>query len=461
MTENCRFQIADCRLCAAWLLIALAFCAHSPRATADDWPQWRGPLRDGVWRETGVIEKLPKEPKYLWRTPIGAGFAGPAVAGDRVYVDDRVLAPGASTGDFRWDRNDPVDSQERVLCLDANTGRILWKHEYPCRYKISFPSGPRATPTVHDGKVYALGAMGDLRCLDAQTGNLLWSKNYMRDYGTQMSLWGMAAAPLIDGNLVILLAGGKDHASVLALDRNSGAEVWRALDCPDPGYSAPVIIEAGGRRQLIVWCPIGLVSLDPATGKQFWKEPAEVKMGHSIASPILDPQRRLLFVTSFFNGPLMVRLDATRPAESLLWKGQSDSELPGRTEGLHGLMSTPVFEDGYLYGVCSYGHLRCLEAETGKRVWATLAPTGEGRWSTAFIIRHQQRFLLFNEKGELIAARFSPGAYEELGRMPVLEPTTKAGRRMVVWSHPAFAHRCLFARNDHQIVCVDMREPGR
>jgi len=442
-------------LCLACLL------ALAGSTSADDWPQWRGPLRDGVWRETGIVEKLPDSLTYRWRTPIGGGFAGPAVAEGRVYVCDRVLDAGETNPEGRWDRRDPVSGGERVLCLDAAGGRVQWVHQYPCRYAISYPFGPRATPTVHQGRVYTLGAMGDLFCLDARTGKVVWSKNFARDFGTEINPWGMAAAPLIDGDRLILLPGGKTSACVVALDKNTGAEIWRALDSVDPGYSAPVIVEAGGVRQLLAWLPIGFYSLDPATGKVYWGQPAQVKMGHSIASPVFDPQRRLAFVTSFFDGPIMMRTDAQAPTATLLWKGHSSSELPKQTDGLHCLMSTPVLQDGCLYGVCSYGHLRCLDAETGKRVWATLAPTGEARWSTAFLVRHQDRYFLFNEKGELIIARLSPEGYQEISRAPMIEPTNEAGRRKVVWSHPAFAGRCVFARNDKEIVCVDLAAKPR
>lgn len=443
------------------LLVLTVFLGFLPTAIGDDWPQWRGPQRDGVWRETGIVETLPSKPEARWRTPLGGGFSGPAVAGDRVYVCDRVLAPGEKNPAFQWNIKDPTGGLERVLCLDARNGKVLWQHAYPCRYTISFPSGPRATPTVHGGKVYTLGAMGDLLCLDAADGRVLWSKNYVRDYGTQMNMWGMAAAPLVDGDRLIVLAGGKDNAGVLALDRHSGKEIWRAVNSPDPGYSAPIIIEHGGARQLLVWCPTGLYSLDPATGKIFWSEPADVKMGHSIASPIVEPKRGLVFVTSFFNGPLMMQLDPDKPAARLLWKGKSNSELPRNTQGLHGLMATPVFHDGYLYGVCSYGHLRCLDPMTGQRLWETLAPTGEARWSTAFLVRHQEQFLLFNEHGDLIRARLTPQGYEELSRTHLIEPTNPAGARKVVWTHPAFAHRCVFVRNDREILCVDLAEGPR
>jgi outer membrane protein assembly factor BamB len=409
-----------------------------------------------VWRETGIVEKLPPKLRYEWRTPIGGGFAGPAVADGRVYVFDRILAQGEPSPVSRWDVTDPVNGRERLLCLDAETGRIVWTREYPCRYTISYPTGPRATPTVDEGKVYTLGAMGDLFCLDAESGKAIWSRNYVKDFGTEMNPWGMASAPLIDGGRLIVLAGGKNSACVLALDKETGEEIWRALDSVDPGYSPPVIVEAGGRRQLIVWNPVGLYSLDPATGEVYWQEPASIKMGHSIATPVFDARENLLFVSSFFDGPMMMRLAAREPAAQLLWKGASHSELPQNTDGLHSLMCTPVLKDGYLYGVGSYGQLRCLEAATGKRIWETFDATGEGRWWNAFLIRHGDRFFLANEQGELIIARLSPEGYEEISRAALLEPTSRANRRDVVWSHPAFARRHIYARNDKEIVCVNL-----
>jgi outer membrane protein assembly factor BamB len=165
-------------------------------AAAADWPQWMGPNRDDVWAETGVIEEFPASgPMFLWRKSIHGGFAGPAVAEDKVYVTDYVK----SSGDDKpapTKRND-LQGKERVLCLDARTGSELWGHEYDCAYTISYPAGPRCTPTVNDGKLFTLGAMGDLFCLDAKSGRVNWSKNLPRTYGAAVPLWGYAGHPLV------------------------------------------------------------------------------------------------------------------------------------------------------------------------------------------------------------------------------------------------------------------------
>ncbi|MFV2068878.1 MAG: PQQ-binding-like beta-propeller repeat protein [Pirellulales bacterium] len=428
----------------------------SAGVVADDWPQWRGPRRDGVWRETGIVARLPAQLHRRWQTPIGAGFSGPAVAGTRLFVTDRIAPKGQAAPKNRAMEREELGGRERVLCLDAETGRIVWEHSYRCQYKISYPVGPRATPTVHDGKVYTLGAMGDLLCLDSETGRLLWKKNYTAEFGTEMNLWGMAAAPLVHGDKLVILVGGKNGAGVVALDRETGDELWRALEGGDPGYAAPVIVHAGGREQLIVWNPVGIHGLDPKAGTVYWREAATIHMGHSIATPIFDPKLGRLFVASFFDGPMMLELAEAQPTAKLLWRGTSHSELPANTEGLHSLLSTPAFKEGYLFGICSYGQLRCLDAATGERLWETIEATGRGRWWNAFLIRHEDRFLIFNEQGELIIAQLSPKGYRELSRAFLIEPTSRVGRRKVVWSHPAFAHRCVFARNDKEIVCIDL-----
>ena len=437
------------------LSIALSWFAVGVTC-ADDWPQWLGPQRDGVWRETGIVERFPASgPTVRWRVPIGGGYASPAVAGGRVFVTDRVLPEGVSNPANPFAR-DTVAGKERVLCFNEADGKPLWTHTYECTYGISYPAGPRTTPLVAGGKVYTLGAEGHLFCLDAATGKVIWSRELKKDLGIRSPVWGFAGHPLLDGQRLICLAGG-DGSTVVAFDKDSGKELWRALSAREPGYCPPMIYEAGGRRQLIVWHPESLNSLDPETGKLFWSEPFAVRAGLSLATP--RKLGDLLFITAFYNGPIMMKLDATKPVATVLWRGASNSEKD--TDKLHGLMCTPFLEDGHIYGVCSYGQFRCLRADTGERVWESLVPTGAAdeknrRWANAFIVKNGDRFFLYNEKGDLIIAKLSPRGYEEISRAHLLDPTNTAAGRKIVWSHPAFANRCVFTRNDKELICVSL-----
>jgi outer membrane protein assembly factor BamB len=420
-------------------------------ASGDEWPQWGGPQRDLVWRESGIVGTLPAGTlPRVWSTPISDGYAGPAVAEGRVYVTDRV-------------HDDASQGRERVLCLDADTGELLWKHEYECQYTISYPAGPRATPVVDDGRVYTMGAVGHLLCLDAASGALQWQKHFPTDFGTKLPTWGMAASPLVDGDQLIVLVGGPD-ALVVSFDKRTGEERWRSLDDDEVGYCPPVIFDFGGVRQLIQWHPAAVSALDPQTGKVHWQAPFPVQAGLTIATPRQFGET--LFVTAFYNGPLMLRVKPDASGADVLWKGSKESEID--TDGLHSIISTPFRDATHIYGVCSYGQLRCLNAATGERVWETLEATGNDRWWNAFLIPHKpadardvagsHRVFIHNEQGELIIAELSPEGYREQSRALLVEPTRRLGRqrRMIVWSHPAFADKSVFARNDREIVRVDL-----
>ena len=446
---------ATCTHRQRWLAPVSVFCALVTLATrADDWPQWLGPQRDGVWREAGILEKFPPGgPKVRWRTPIAAGYAGPAVAKGRVYVLDHQLGQGASHPANPFDKS-TIPGTERILCLNEADGAILWKHEYDCPYAVSYPAGPRATPAVRDGKVYTLGTEGNLLCLDAVKGAVIWAHDLKTDYGIKTPLWGFAGHPLVDGRKLICLVGGEGSV-VVAFDNETGKELWRALTAKEPGYCPPMIYEFGGRRQLIVWHPESVNSLDPDTGKIYWTYPhTAVRSGMTIPSPRQLGDR--LFLTSFYNGSLMLRIDSEKPA--LVWQSKKISETD--TDGLHTVMSTPYLEGGYIYGPCSYGQFRCLKADTGERIWETFEPTtGKSeRWGNAFIVKNGDRFFLCNEKGDLIIAKLAPEKYSELDRVHLLDPTNRDPGRAVVWSHPAFANRSVYARNDKEIICVSMAE---
>lgn len=441
-------------------------------ACADDWPQWLGPKRDGVWRETGIVEKFPAGgPKVLWRQLCGAGYSSPAIAGGKLYITDYVPGEGTKlpAGGFTKGR---FAGKERITCRDATTGKPVWSAEFPVTYTISYPAGPRAIPTVDGDRVYVLGAMGDLRCHDTAAGKVLWAKNFPKDYGATIPVWGFAAHPLVDGDKLICLGGGSDDRLVIAFDKKTGKELWASQSCGgDFGYCPPMIYEYGGRRQLIVWHPRAVVGLDPETGKRLWRVDFPVDSGLTISTP-----RKVgddgLFLTSFYNGSMLLKVGADKA--EVVWKSKGRGEKPGQIADLNSIMPTPVVAGDYVYGVAGYGQLRCVEVKTGKPVWETMKatrgkltpekvaaeaqPAEIERWSNAFITPQDGRYFLFNEQGDLIIADLSPKGYEELDRTHLIDPTnTMAGRgRKVVWVHPSYANKCVFVRNDAEVICVSL-----
>jgi len=407
--------------------------------SADEWPQWRGPMRDGVWRETGIIEKFDgPQIKHRWRAEIAGGYSGPTVAGGRVYVTDRVAEP---------------ESAERVLCFDWTDGSKLWEHAYPCNYgKLSYACGPRASVTIDDGRAYSLGSMGHFLCLDAATGEVLWKKD-PDEFKVRVPIWGVAAAPLIEGDLVIVQIGG-ENACVVALDKRTGSRRWAALDDP-ASYAAPIVIDQAGRRVLVCWTGIRVVGLDVHTGELLWEhEFGYTRWVIAIATPVLHRDR--LFVSAADKGSLMLRLLPERPAVEKVWWWFGAGEKP--TESLHSLMCTPYLAGDHLYGVSRYGVLRCLDANTGDRVWADETAASQVRFGTLHIVRNGENVWMFNDRGELIIGRLSPGGFEEISRAKLIKTTRGQLNRRdgVTWSHPAFAYKHVFIRNDEELVCASL-----
>lgn len=434
------------RLVLVLSVILLSGIGSVGRSLQQDWPQWMGPGRDNVWRETGLLERFPENgPRIVWRTPIAGGYAGPAVVGNRVFVTDYLTGDDVKVDNFQ---RGEFSGQERVWCLDATSGEVLWKHEYPVNYSISYPAGPRCTPLVDDGRVYTLGAEGDLLCLDAEKGTVLWSCQLKETYGTRSALWGYAAHPLLDGDRLITLAGG-EGSHVVALDRKTGVELWRSLTATEQGYSPPTLIEAGGVRQLILCRPDAVSSVNPEDGKEYWSVPYEATSGSIIMSPVRMGE--YLYVAGYQGKSLLLKLAADRPAAEEVWRDKArDAISPVNVQ--------PIAIDDVLYGMDQGGLMCALKIPEGKRLWSTAAPVGPRAQGseTAFLVREADRFWLFNEKGELLLARLTPEGYEELGRARVIEPSNVAFGRKVVWSMPAFANRRAFLRNDDEIICVDL-----
>jgi outer membrane protein assembly factor BamB len=427
-------------------LVACTLASLAAPAVADQWPQWMGPKRDNIWREEGIIKEFPEGgPKILWRTPVAGGYAGPAVVDGSVYVMDYVTSDDVKIANFE---RKPSSGTERILCLDEATGKEKWKVEYPVAYDISYPAGPRCTPTVDGGKVYCLGAVGDLHCLDAATGEILWKKNFPKEYDTKTALWGYSSHPLVDGDNLICIVGGEGTHAV-AFDKNTGKQKWAAVTAPEQGYSPPTIIEAGGVRQLVLLAPNAVTSVDPATGEEYWSVPYTATNGSIIMSPVVDGD--LLYVGGYSNQSLLLKLAEEKPAAEVVWanKGQ---------QAISPINVQPYTEDGILYGFDQKGTLRAVDLAEGKRLWETSEPVSErpANSGTAFIVRHGDVRWMFNDSGDLVIAKITPEGFEELDRAHVIEPTNDAFGRDVVWCAPAFANKRAYIRNDEECICVDL-----
>jgi outer membrane protein assembly factor BamB len=419
-----------CLAAAPMVLLVLSAGLH-----ADNWPQWRGPNRDGVYAETGLLESFPAGGlKVRWRVPAGWGFSSPVVAEGRVYLaDSEVVKPKA---------------KERVRCFDEATGKVLWTHEYQVAYEDwAFDAkqeiGPVATPIVQDGKVYTLGRLGDLFCLDGRKGKVLWQRNLNNDY--QVAFAPGTPSPLIEGDLLILFVGGKAGACVVALHKDTGKEVWKALD-ESLTFSSPIVITSGGKKQLIVWTQESVTSLDPASGKTHWRQRLLTSGDYAVSTPVFDKDRLLI-------GGLMLQLDPDKPAAKVLWPA---STTPARR--VFSNTSTALLKGDYVYSARSSGELVCLKAGTGEQVWEVKKVTDLKNGASIHLTPNGDSVLLYTDKGELIRARLTPQGYKEISRVALLEPTFPFGGRKVSWIPPAYANRHVFVRNGKDLICASLTE---
>ncbi len=412
-------------------------------ASSQEWPDWRGNNRDGIWKESGIIKKFKSNTIPLkWSIPCGSGYSGPTVYGGKVYLTDRITKP---------------EESERVLCINASDGKIIWTYSYPCPYGgMSYPTGPRASVVISDGRAYSLGTMGHLFCFDANTGSVIWKHDLNSEYQISMPTWGIASTPLVFENKLIIQTGGRKGASVLAVDKRTGKELWRSMD-DEISYSAPILIRQAGKPVVVVWTAENLNGLDPKTGKVYWKIPFNLNMGMGIATPVL--YKEFLFVSSFYSGSLLVKLSQLNTTAETIWLRKGESER--KTDALHCVINTPLIIDDYIYGVDSYGELRCLNLLTGDRIWEDLTAVKKDRWANIHFIRNGQQTWMFNEQGELLITELSPKGLKIISRANLIEPTPGQLNRRgtgVAWSHPAFANRFVFARNDNSLICAYLGE---
>ena len=415
----------------AFLRVAAFLLAFAGRA--EDWPQWRGPLRDGAWHEDVRLgSSAPANLKIAWRARVGPGWSSPVVAKGYVYVTDVEIARHKA--------------KERVLCFKADNGKLRWRHEYAVRYpNWAFDpavGGPRATPIVHGGRLYTLGCLGDLFCLDAVTGRVLWKKGLAAEYGVK-DFSGITASPLIENDLLILFICGQPEACVIALDRNSGKEAWKALD-DSFTYSSPLVINESGQRQLIIWTQEAVTSLNPATGQTWWRQVVPTPGDQAVSTPVFANHRLLV-------GGLMLQLDTNKPAASVLWPQE-----PAASKRVLSNTSTALLQDDCVFSGRTSGEFVCLEAVTGRELWRTNSVTGLGNGSSIHLTPCGNTVFLFTDEGNLIRAELTAAGYRELGRAQLLEPTSPFGGKKRSWTPPAYANGRVFARNDKELVCASL-----
>lgn len=398
-------------------IVLLLEAPHSAAQAAREWPQWRGVDRAGIWEGVKLPPRLDAGAiRVRWKEPIGPGYSGIAVALGKVYTLDS-----------------PRKGRERVVCLDGAEGKTLWTHEHDVEYgDMDYATGPRSTPTVEAGRVFTIGAVGHIHCLEADTGKVVWSVDTVATHSAKLPQWGHAASPLVHGNLVLFQVGGRPGGTLMAFEKATGKESWRALE-DRPSYSSPIVLSASGRVQVVFWTADSVTGLEPLTGEVLWRVPYKSTYDVAIASPVHADG--IVLVSGYWEGANAFRLDGGA-APRTIWEGKS----------LSCLMSTPLYRGGHAYALDKDQGLQCIEWPTGKVLWKDgHRVTPKARNPQASMVWAGEKVVILNELGELILARLTPGGYEDLGRAPVIGKT---------WAHPAFAGQDVYARSDSEIVCV-------
>ena len=405
---------------------ALAFRAGE----AADWPNWRGIDQAGIWQDVRLPEKLgPGNVRQVWSQAIGGGYSGIAVKGDRVLTMDR-----------------PSDKKtERVVCLSAKSGRLLWEWKYSSVYgDLSYDNGPRATPTIAGDRVYTLGATGIVHCLSLAEGKKLWSVDTEASLKAKRPIWGHAASVLVRGDLVYLHIGGRPNATIVALDRKNGEVRWKAL-ADRPGYTTPLPVTIHGKPQLLTWTADHLAALSPESGSLIYK--AAFKTSNydvAITSPV--PIGNSVFISGYWDGSALFSIDKNlRPKKT--WT----------TKSLSCLMATPLHRGKHLYALDKRDGLLCLSLKDGSVIWKDgHRMTTKERNPHASMVwgdKEKGRAVVLNARGDLLIARLTPEGYSEEGRVHLLD-----GRW--IWSHPAFSGQNIFARSDTEIIRVEISPPS-
>jgi outer membrane protein assembly factor BamB len=415
-----RSTIRSKTLCtAAAALTALAALTAGATA-ASDWPQFRGPRLDGISDETGLLEAWPEGgPPELWRVPLGEGYSGISIVGDRAYT---LYA---------------TDGREILGVFDVASGKELWSYPVGSKWKDMMGNGPRSTPTVVDGVVYVIGAHGTMAAVETGTGKQLWRQELSKTLGSRPPTWGVSISPLVEGELLILDAGGRSGHSIVALERRTGKLVWHS-ESDKAGYSTPLPLTIGESRQVVLFTGTQLVGVDPADGRVLWKRPWKTSYDVNAATPVFVPPNRLFVASGYSTGGALLELEVDTGATYVtkLWTSPK----------MRNQFSSSVYHEGHIYGFDN-ATLKCLDASTGEERWAAREGFGHGSLTLA-----DGHLYVLGDRGKLALVEATPDGFREKGVRQVLKGKC--------WTVPTLAGGRLYLRNEKQLVALDVRAPG-
>lgn len=390
-----------------------------PAPAAAYWTDFRGPIRDGHYRERPILTDWTAcGPQPIWKQPIGGGYASFVVARGRAFTIEQ------------------RGPQEVVAAYDVPTGRELWTNSWNAAFREQLGGvGPRATPVWADGRVYALGAQGELRCLDEASGRTQWRTNILDDSGATNLPWGMSASPLIVDDTVVVLPGGRNGQSVVAYDRNTGKRAWAALD-DQQSYSSPMLVTMAGVRQILVFSASRLMGLTPDRGSVLWEHPWKTYYDVNASQPLVLSDRRLFISTGYGTGATVIELTDTNGTFSVreVW----------RNIRMKNQFTSSVLHDGFVYGL-DESILACVDPATGELKWKG------GRYGYGQVLLASGHLIVLTEDGDIALVRATPERHDERVRFPVLDGKT--------WNHPAMADGYLLVRNLAEMAAFDLRKP--
>ena len=406
-------QFATALFGVCYLASAVLSAEAADHSTAE-WAQWRGPNRDGISSETGFLKNWsPEGPKVLWHIPLGAGYSGISIAQGKVYT---MCAEG---------------SDEYVICLDASNGKEVWRFRSGAKFTEQRGDGPRSMPTVHGDSVFALGAEGKLYALDASDGTKLWAHNFVEEFGSKIPTWGFSSSPLIEGDLVLVEAGGKDGQAIIAFNKKSGDVVW-TTHTDEVGYSSPIPIDFGGVRQIIFLTSKTLLSVAPEDGQIYWKYPWPE--GINIATPIFIPDDKIFISASYDKGAVLLKMmtDEEGIGVEEVWKSRV----------MKNHFNSSVLQGDYLYGFDN-AILTCIEVNTGEEQWR------QRGFKKGSLLLADGYLIILGEGGKLALAEANPNEYNEKALFQLFDDKC--------WTVPTLAGGKLYIRNQKEMVCLDLR----